>query len=231
MSGRLNNPKFLVGEWKLNNNAKDSSGHGNDGTWTGTETYAEGIFNNTVGKFDGSSAVNCGTDLWSAADLVKGTMSTWVSLANPGASIVQRFFCIETVLRFIFDEDYTDNFQFTLFDGTERNIDTGVSPVANKMYHLAATWNGTNISVYVDGNLISTTSAGSPSLDVGSNQTTIGANYGGGNQQLTGNMSSSRVYNIDLTQDEVKALYNQGQRNPKQVKVSFPLDTLPDLAG
>jgi len=72
-SGRLNNPKYLVGAWSLNGNAKDTSGYGNDGTWT-TEAYVESSYNKKLtGTFNNStSQVNCGDK--TIHDITKGTI-------------------------------------------------------------------------------------------------------------------------------------------------------------
>jgi len=57
---RLNGP-HLKGFWRLNSRADDYSGYGNNGTWSGTEAYADGPMGRTVGVFNGTTAkVSCG---------------------------------------------------------------------------------------------------------------------------------------------------------------------------
>ena len=50
----------LIGEWKGDGNALDTSGNGNNGTWTGVENYAPGVSGQAF-SFDGSSGVSAGT--------------------------------------------------------------------------------------------------------------------------------------------------------------------------
>jgi len=49
----------IVAHYPLNNNALDVIG-GNDGTWAGTEAYADGAYGKSVGSFNGASYINCG---------------------------------------------------------------------------------------------------------------------------------------------------------------------------
>ena len=58
MSHRIRNPQYLVGHWLAGgDHADDVSGYGNNGTWTGTEAYADGTYGRSVGSFDASSLI------------------------------------------------------------------------------------------------------------------------------------------------------------------------------
>jgi len=76
-----------VHEWKFEDNALDSSGSGHDGTWSGTETYGQGIAGNAA-SLDGSSTVRYSdlptsfTDLFNEPGGDAGwTMNVWVNMA------------------------------------------------------------------------------------------------------------------------------------------------------
>ncbi len=50
----------LIGLWHLNNNALDSSDNSNDGSWSGTESYAVGLWDTNAGNFGNSNYVDLG---------------------------------------------------------------------------------------------------------------------------------------------------------------------------
>jgi hypothetical protein len=75
-------------------------------------------------------------------------------------------------------------------------------------------YDGTNY--YTNGEI-------SGSFTVRATATTIGSGF-------TGTIGSVRHYNVALTGDEVLQLYRDGQRFPKQIKVSQPIDRIPDNA-
>lgn len=126
--------------------------------------------------------ISLGTNLFTSAQLVQGTMMIRINLSSPKDSIQQRIFSVEGVIRIVYDEDFPDHFQGTIFDGGDVNLDGGFIPKGGKWYDLAMTWNGTNIFLYSDGIEVDSAAQGSPALDGLNRDSRIGASFGGGNR-------------------------------------------------
>lgn len=83
--------------------------------------------------------------------------------------------------------------------------ETAVKVVLNRWYHLAATWDGTTVRVYIDGEfnksyaLASYSNANSP--------TRLGASNDGTAYQYNGLIDDVRIYSTALSASEVKELY------------------------
>lgn len=80
-------PATLLSEWKFEDNLRDTSGHGNDGTAAGTVTYVEGVSGKAVRLEPANPVVNdaaqglpvLGTDSWS--------INLWLKLAAAPRSL------------------------------------------------------------------------------------------------------------------------------------------------
>ena len=87
-------------------------------------------------------------------------------------------------------------------------IDSGynLSPSAStsSWQHIAASFNGSNTQIYIDGNLVGT-SQSSP----GNNVYAIG-NYQGGGQRFAKYIDDFRVYGVSLSASEVSQIYSNG---------------------
>ena len=88
-------------------------------------------------------------------------------------------------------------------------IDSGYdllpSASANTWQHIAASFNGSNTKIYVDGNFVGT-SQSSP----GNNVYAIG-NYQGGSQRFAKYLDDFRVYGVTLSANEVSQIFSNGQ--------------------
>jgi hypothetical protein len=87
-------------------------------------------------------------------------------------------------------------------------IDSGYnlspSASASSWQHIAASFNGSNTQIYIDGNLVGT-SQSSP----GNNVYAIG-NYQGGGQRFAKYIDDFRVYGVSLSASEVSLIYSNG---------------------
>lgn len=130
--------------------------------------------------FDGANDwLNLGTDIWTAAQLAKGTIDF---LFYPKAtSIARRVFDFEA--RIFFQWIAGNKIRFYLQDaGSLKQTDTTTVFTINRWYHIFLRWNGTVMSVGVNGVEESSALAGIPNLDVDSRTWYLGADYtGGGN--------------------------------------------------
>jgi Concanavalin A-like lectin/glucanases superfamily/Secretion system C-terminal sorting domain len=73
----------------------------------------------------------------------------------------------------------------------------------NKWYHIAATYDGTTMKYYVNGCLISQSSA-SGNLVINDHPTTIGYSIGLNREQFYGNIDEARIWNVARTQAQIQ---------------------------
>lgn len=83
--------------------------------------------------------------------------------------------------------------------------ETAVKVVLNKWYHLAATWDGTTVRVYIDGELDKSYALASYSN--ANSPTRLGASNDGTAYQYNGLIDDVRIYSTALSASEVKELY------------------------
>jgi len=184
----------LVGQWRGESNAKDSSGVA-DGVWTGTEQYADG----RLGKaflFDGSSYVLAPVDytgpltvdLWvKATDAVPALFSSALSTGPMAAAPY-----------FQFDSDGAGNYRVLL-------MNTGaLGAVSNSSFkHLAITYDGGKITTYYEGlpagSIDNVAAAGFKQLRLGINR--------GGDVTFKGAVDEVHVWKRALAADEIAQLH------------------------
>jgi len=96
-----------------------------------------------------------------------------------------------------------------LFDGANRDLNSGFtsSDLLNTWTHIAATFNGTNMSIYVNGVLNGTIAAGTLKYVAGNTDTFIGSTGGGTSQFFDGRIDDVRMYNRSLSSAQVLALF------------------------
>ncbi|GEM_PF-3322056 len=95
--------------------------------------------------------------------------------------------------------------QFHLSNGGGTIATTGTVS-ANAWHHIAATWDGTNWKIYIDGAL-NITSANTNTLPNAAVPISIGAWSGDGNTYYNGSIDEVRVYNRSLNATEVNNSY------------------------
>jgi hypothetical protein len=107
-------------------------------------------------------------------------------------------------------------------DGTWYEIVVSGTISTNTWYHLNVVYrdSGSDYYVYLDGNLVSTFSAATPSDSSGS---TLGANNGGGSPYFDGIIDDLRIYNRALSEPEIQALYELGRVQGRREPVTEPV--------
>lgn len=83
--------------------------------------------------------------------------------------------------------------------------ETAVKVVLNRWYHLTATWDGTTVRVYIDGEL--NKSYALASYSNANSPTRLGASNDGTAYQYNGLVDDVRIYSTALSASEVKELY------------------------
>tara|TARA_R100001440_G_scaffold44433_1_gene64206 strand:- start:403 stop:2586 length:2184 start_codon:yes stop_codon:yes gene_type:complete len=175
-----------------------------------------------VFNFD-SDYIDCGNTIGNGFSSI--TVSSWVNFDNPTANLREE----------IVSKDASGGRTFALFknsygnwsvygtvgllvnDGTTTNNATAsqsdFSPVANTWYHVLGTWDGTNIKLYINGDLKKTTSFSATSLSTNTSNVLIGDSGWSGSYNMDGQLSNVQIFNTALAgtgSNSVETLYNYG---------------------
>jgi len=205
----------LVGWWKFDEteggNASDSSSNNNVGTLVGNPQWQP-----TGGQiggalwFDGvDDYVNCGND--KSLDITDQiTLAAWVKMNDAGNSEFNPF-VTKGDRTYGLKQHSQNTLEFVIYDGTWRVTHYPVDNSFNGVWHhLAGTYDGSNLKLYIDGKLeVTTAHAGSiassaANLNIATNSEESGRFYNGAIDDL-------RIYNYALSEGEITALYNKGK--------------------
>ena len=192
----------LIGWWQLDEGsgdvALDLSGHGNHGTLYGDPQRIIGYDGDGLDLDGSNDYVGTGKSLLS--NMSQFTVTGWVSAGNPETGRIGLFGQNDAVE---FGFQGGDIHIYTAGGGEARTAWTAPNLTWR---HIAAVGNGTNLKVYVDGVLV--VSGGTVTDSYGSSS--FGFNIGGGGvwdaggNWLEGQIDDVRVYDKELTQEEVK---------------------------
>lgn len=103
----------------------------------------------------------------------------------------------------------------------ERYAYSNIDVPVGKFVHVAGTYDGTNIRVYIDGNDVTGIQAGVGSGNIGNsvNPMTIGrANWAGGHGYFNGIIDDVRIYDKALTSAEIQKHYAEGSGKHQMTK-------------
>jgi hypothetical protein len=208
----------LVGWWKFDGNAKDSSANANDGAEKGNPSYVAGKFGRAV-SFDGDgdrievpATVADNPELYPAQ---AASASAWVkTTADTHHSVIRHefhFTPLQTHTRGAWvatftDENGTRALHTKTFDWSKLND--------GRWHHYVATYNDGVCEVWIDGAKEASDNHGAFSLWTKEDQPWV---FGGrergeeGGEYYTGQLDDVRLYNYPLGEDEIEALYNEGK--------------------
>jgi len=221
----------LVAYYPFNGNVNDASGNGYDGTnfsvLKGTNRFGVA---SAAGQFDGTSShVTLPTAL---VNLMSGTnpmsISAWVeaspvvtntgnkSIVDIGAASQDRVFAILMS---------SGNLFYSEWGGTY-NLSSGVPIGDNSWHHCVASYDGFNVSLYVDGGFGSARPAFANRLNtIG----TIGVRADLNQEYWNGGIDDVRIYNRALPADEVAYLYRLESSTKPQPKLTASLSAGPQF--
>ncbi len=204
----------LVGRWRLDEtsgtSAADSSPYNNDGTLYGGLSFSShsvaGQYNRAL-SFNGSSHYVSVANA-SSLQLTNGlTLAAWIKGDAWGSGTD-----VDTIIRK--GEANPNNYQLSIADGRvslhlNQNDDGGYRGdtilETGRWYHVAATWDGAEVKIYVNGQLDA-----SPTARTGTIPTDTRALYLGGRSgadYFDGALDEPRVYNYALDQNDINRLY------------------------
>lgn len=204
MGNRIQNPKYLVGHWKLNGNARDLSGYGNNGTFN-TPLYTENQFGKQAGDFNGAGWITCSNDRAMKSLTKNITICFWTRLNVLTASkywIDNRTAASDG---FALLTSGTGSIRFYL--NTSFDISSPTPLVIGKWTHVAVVKEDSGgYAFYHDGNLIYRDTSTTTSISTNNGPMYIGRYFGAASGYLDGDMFGIRLYNVALTRDEILQL-------------------------
>jgi hypothetical protein len=200
----------LIGFWKLDGDAKDSSGNNHHGTVKGNPKWVTGRIGDGL-QFDG---VDDYVDTGYKTDMSTLTIALWVN--SPAAPSPESQ---SEVISWDFVHINWDTpgpfFRGAASLGTgKRWYAAGFGTLkANTWYHLCATYNGESLKAYKDGVLVHANDdpsgppiPGKGSLKFGRHSLEFVEEY------FCGTIDDVRIYNYALSQSEIKRLFEGGNK-------------------
>jgi len=221
-------PATIVGIWLFDEGegdiAADSSGNGNDGTFTGEPEWVEGKFGKAL-AFGGSSYVDCGhTD---TLDLPTGgsvTMCAWV-YPDVGSTAAWQGIMAKRDANYSYGINLvTANFQIYTSGGSGIAGFNYSLPVEEWVF-ICGTMSDDPAELYVDGELFGTSGAGGGVLSSAENLFRIGASFANG-EIFNGTVDEVGVFNVVLTEEEIKDIMSKGIGLATGLTAVEPLDKL-----
>ena len=188
---------------------QDSTSNNIDGAKASAANPAEIAALIDKGQDFSSDSITLGTDVWSAANLATGTIEHFLKTDNAGSGGRRS---VDFEDRLVMRMDGT-KFQALVYDGGWKVVTSTTTPSTATWYHVAQTWNGSTLTLYIDAVSEGTPVAcGGPSLDSTSyhNYYLGRANWTAGDY-WDGKMDEFRVSSEARTLAWLKASGNSGK--------------------
>ncbi len=197
----------LVGSWSLDGNGSDQSGLGNNGTTAGTTSYVTGKNDQALGVSGSGRLVVPDNSSLDITDAI--TLSAWI---QPSAKGTQYFMTKK-------GKSGTDGFELSLSNsgtifvrfnetssGNSYRVDSTTKYATNGQtwIHVAATYDGTTIKLYINGQLEGSKNA---NFKIATNTLPLSIGSGeNGYRGMQGAIDDARIYSRALSASEVTAL-------------------------
>jgi len=210
----------LVGDWKMDDNAAnstvvDSSGNGNDGTFysdgseDNTANHSVDGANNRALSFNGvdENVFIGGNSIFDFSQNNSFTVSAWVNWQGIDSGddyIVQNYGSTYPFAPLFYRND---GVELRLFvddvSGVAHSITYNWIPKTNQWYFLVGSWDGSTFNLYIDGKNVATVND-SFSIANGSDGIYLNKNT------LEGYLDQIRLYNAPLLISQIKQQYYTG---------------------
>jgi hypothetical protein len=188
----------------------DASGNGNTGTLTNGPTWTtQGRYGNAI-SFDGVNDFVSVPDSASLDLAATGTVQTWVRLNAVGrwnGLIAKGNANNDRSHNYALEVTNRNVVRCILGNGTTfQQLDSTAALTAGVFRHVACTWNGTTVAIYVDGVL--NASAAQTVTPAGNTAPLFLGQFGGNSDRLSGILDNLRIYNRALNATEIQADMN-----------------------
>jgi len=227
-SSSVNLNSGLVGYWKFDEGtgttAYDSSGNNNTGQWQGVGQWTSGQVGPSAGQFNGSSYVSA-----SPISLSRFTVSAWV---KPNGN--------QTGSPSIVADMYPSYVNYTIgFDPGTTNVYGGIyntnwyqttraTLASNVWSFVLITYDGTNLTLYINGSSINSVPAVTPQSS--GTQLRIGRRWDLPDY-VNGAIDDVRIYNRALSGAEVSQLYSYALSSNAYTRSFYLSDVYRDGSG
>ncbi len=224
----------VVGAWLFEEGAgkkiEDSSENGNIGDIEGDPGWENGMFGKAL-DFDGAADHVIIPDS-DSLELAEVTLAAWVYLRSypEDARIISQEVDgapYSTYSLMMSGGGYTKlEFRISL-DNTRKRIPTNADVPLNKWTHVAATYDGSKAVIYIDGE-IDKEEPQSGTLLTNDNPIYLGASQFWDPRFFDGLMDDAVIFNVGLSEDEIKELMETGLPN---ILAVFPAGKLTSTWG
>lgn len=202
----------LIGQWKLDSNARDSTPFQRHGVLTGTTDVADRKGKAGSAKFFNGTSDNIQinpfdlTVMKQSAYSASWTLSIWAKAGTNNADnvLLGKAGCNGGIV-----SDGNIGYAFAFWNGacnTATTLKWAPANLTTTWHHIVATYSNGALKLYGDGQLITTGTAPSPFVDY-EDMLRIGSGFNG--FYFNGSLDDARVYNRALNATEAKALYEQ----------------------
>lgn len=196
----------LVAYYPFNGNANDESGNGNNGTVNGATLTTDRFGNpNSAYSFDGNDYIDCGSSVGDFSG--NFSINVWIQTTDATQDMILSKYQNASNLWYL---DKTNSSSFVLSTPDE-NIDLNgfVSVNDGNWYMITVINDGINLSIYVNNTFDTSTSIGSYNGFSTSANLYIGGRQIASTLRFNGKIDDIRIYNRDLTTEEITLLYNE----------------------
>ncbi|MGA2286519.1 MAG: LamG domain-containing protein, partial [Dehalococcoidia bacterium] len=220
----------LVGYWAMEENGGttliDSTSPANNATIVGSPTWVAGKVGSYALSLSGSgqyatvadnSCLNPGTAI---------TLSAWVKTTKATTTqyVIKKARTSGGTSGYELALASTGKAFFRVNNNATYRVDSTTSYAANAWIHLAATYDGTTIRIYING----VEEASKPGISIASNTTLVGIGaQDDGVSPFAGQLDEARIYKRALSSAEVMDLYH-GVTPPTSTPTSTPVGTPTD---
>ncbi|MBI4174141.1 MAG: hypothetical protein HY517_00725, partial [Candidatus Aenigmarchaeota archaeon] len=191
--------------------AFDSSGYGNDGSWTGNNNVTRntsGRFGNAL-TFDGVDDAVVVGDKANLEGMGSLTVSAWIlpKMNNGNDPIVAKMWTGTTSYALRTLNDNPGIIQFSTYTDSQVSSQSTVQVNDSAWHHVAGTYDGSNQRLYVDG-VLQDTDARTGTIGNSEEELCIGA-FCNGNVNpgfgFNGTIDEVRIYNYSMSADDINA--------------------------
>ncbi len=217
--------------WRLDDGtgtqAVDASPNGNDGTFMGDPEWVEGV-HGTALMFDGDGDyVDFGSG--SVFDITEQiTLALWVN-ANDMGNSQHNMWLGKGDNAYAIKHQSGNNVEFFIYDGDWNSINyaTGLEDLGGEWHHMAGTFDGEELLLYVDGEAVQSLALAT-TINIASHAVTLAENSQATGRYFDGMLDDARIYNRALTAAEI-AVVMEGGGNAGLASSPLPEDESIDV--